>query len=333
MLIKQHELKNFKISTVDYYLLYGQNSGLIEETVNKIFKPSLSKNIINYEETDIINNIDTFKEELFNKSFFENDKLIIIKRATDKLVNLIKEILEKHPEDIKILITSGTLEKKSKLRNLFEKEKEAIAVAFYEDNYQSLLLMVQKTFREKKINVSNESINLIIERSNGNRTNITNELEKIASYADNNNQVNLEDIVKLTNLGENYKISELVDHNLLKNKKKTINILNENNLNSEESILILRTYLNKLKRLKKLKIDLKKNKNIDHVIASSKPPIFWKDKIVVKQQLNAWSIAEINHLIKKINSLELTIKKNNQISDQILNNFILENLLTTNNIT
>jgi len=333
MLIKQHELKNFKISTVDYYLLYGQNSGLIEETVNKIFKPKLSKNIINYEETDIINNIDTFKEELFNKSFFENDKLIIIKRATDKLVNLIKEILEKHPEGIKIVITTGNLEKKSKLRNLFEKEKEAIAVAFYEDNYQSLLLMVQKTFREKKIKVSNESINLIIERSNGNRTNITNELEKIASYADNNNQVNLEDIVKLTNLGENYKISELVDQNLLKNKKKTINILNENNLNSEENILILRTYLNKLKRLKKLKIDLKKNKNIDQVIASSKPPIFWKDKIVVKQQLNAWSIAEINHLIKKINSLELTIKKNNQISDQILNNFILENLLTTNNIT
>jgi len=220
MLIKQHELKNFKISTVDYYLLYGQNSGLIEETVNKIFKPSLSKNIINYEETDVINNIDTFKEELFNKSFFENDKLIIIKRATDKLVNLIKEILEKHPEGIKIVITTGNLEKKSKLRNLFEKEKEAIAVAFYEDNYQSLLLMVQKTFREKKINVSNESINLIIERSNGNRTNITNELEKIASYADNNNQVNLEDIVKLTNLGENYKISELVDQNLLKNKKK-----------------------------------------------------------------------------------------------------------------
>jgi len=172
---------------------------------------------------------------------------------------------------------------------------------------------------------------LIIERSNGNRINIKNELGKIELYAKNNKEISLENIIKLTNLGNNYDISELVDQNLLKNKKKTIKILNENNLNIEENILILKTYLNKLKRLKKLKNDLKKNKNVDQVLSSTRPPIFWKDLILIKQQLGTWSIAEIKILINKINDLELIIKKNNQISDWLLNNFILESLLTANN--
>jgi DNA polymerase-3 subunit delta len=217
------------------------------------------------------------------------------------------------------------------LRNFFEKEKNLIICAFYEDNYQSLLSIVQKTLKEKKINISNKSIDLIIERSNGNRINIKNELGKIELYAKNNKEISLENIIKLTNLGKNYDISELVDQNLLKNKKKTIKILNENNLNIEENILILKTYLNKLKRLKKLKNDLKKNKNVDQVLSSTRPPIFWKDLILIKQQLGTWSIAEIKILINKINDLELIIKKNNQISDWLLNNFILESLLTANN--
>ena len=142
----------------------------------------------------------------------------------------------------------------------------------------------------------------------------------------------MEDVLKLTNLAENYNISELVNQNLSKNKKKTINILNENNLNSEENILILRTFLNKLKRLNSLKIDLEKHKNIDQTLSSSKPPIFWKDKEIIKQQLKVLSLTEIKHLIRKVNKLELEIKKNNLISNQILNNFILENLISTNNV-
>jgi DNA polymerase-3 subunit delta len=137
--------------------------------------------------------------------------------------------------------------------------------------------------------------------------------------------------LKLTNLAENYSYSELVDQKLLKNKKRTINILNENILNIEENILILRTFLTKLKRLKKLKIDLQKTKNIEQVLSSSRPPIFWKDKDIIRQQLNILSISEIKYLIQRANNLELEIKKNNQISNQILNNFILENLISVNN--
>jgi len=330
MLIKINELKRFKKDSINFYLFHGPNTGLIEETINKLFKPIFPKNIISYDETELLNNINIFKEEIFNKSFFDNEKFIIINRASNKILDLIEELIENKITDLKIIIKASTLDKKSKLRNYFEKNKSTVITAFYEDNYQSLLQMVQNIFREKIINVSNEIINLIIERSKGNRINITNELDKILSYSKKNNKIKLEDVIKLTNLSENYNISELVDQNLSKNKKKTINILNENNLNTEENILILRTFLNKLKKLKNLKINLEKNKNIEQVLSSSKPPIFWKDKEIVKQQLKTLSLTEIKYLIHRVNDLELEIKKNNQISDQILNNFILENLKSTN---
>jgi len=331
MIIKSYELETFKIQNIDYFLFYGPNTGLIEEIINKVFKPIFTKNIINYDEGELLDNIHSFKEMVFNKSFFDDKKFIIINRDSNKILNIIQELIDSKITDLKIIIKAGTLEKKSKLRDYFEKHKSTVITAFYEDNYRSLQSMVQKIFKEKKINISNEIINLIIERSKGNRINITNEIQKILSYTKSNNKINLEDVLKLTNLVENYSISELVDQNLVKNKKRTINILNENNLNSDENILIIRTFLNKLKRLKKIKIDLNKNKNIDQVLSSSRPLIFWKDKDIIKQQLNKYSLSDIKLLIHKVNNLELIIKKNNQISDQILNNFILENLISTNN--
>ena len=332
MQIKIHELIKKIDKKINYYLFYGPNTGLIEEIINKNFKPIFSKNIITYDEVDVLNNIYAFKEMIFNKSFFDNEKFIIINRASDKILDTIKELINAELTDIKIIIKAEILEKKSKLRSFFEKDKHVIATAFYEDNHQSLSLILQNIFRERKIKISNEIINLLIERSRGNRINLYNEIEKILSYAIKKNKINLEEIQKLTKLTENYNFSELVDQNLSKNKRKTLKILNENILNSDENILLIRTFLNKLKRLKKLKISFTKNNNIEQTLQLSKPPIFWKDKEIVKLQLHTLNLAQIKNLIRKVNKLELEIKKNNQISSQILNNFILENLISTNNV-
>ena len=332
MIIKYNELKSLNKNNFNFYLFYGSNKGLIEETINKNFKPIFTKNISSFDEAELLTNIDDFKEMIFNRSFFDDKKFIIINRASGKIVNLIQELVVSQVKDLKIIITAGVLEKKSKLRNFFEKDKFTIIVPFYEDNYQSLATMIQTKFRENKINISNEIINLLVDRSKGDRINIYNEIEKILSYNKNRTKIDLEDVLKLTNLAENHDISELVDHSLSKNIKKTLNIINENNPNTEENILIIRVYLSKLRRLKRLKIDLEKNKNIEQVLSSARPPIFWKEKEIIKQQLKVKSLSDIKFLIKKVNYLELIIKKNLQASDKILNNFILENLENSNNL-
>ncbi len=207
---------------------------------------------------------------------------------------------------------------------MFEKKNETICVAFYEDNTQTLSEIANNLFKTNKLSISQEAINLIVQRARGDRLNLNNEIEKIKNYMYNNKKIELGDILKLTNLAENYNVSELVDACLSKNKKKTINILNENNYTLEDCILIIRTFLMKSKRLAKLTNEFKKTKNIDATILSSKPPIFWKEKEIVKQQIRSWSINEVKKLIYQINEVELLIKRHNNNSISILFNFIIE---------
>ena len=331
MIVKYFDLKKEIKKNNNFYLLYAQNSGLIEETINNTLKPNFSKNLYSLDEKEILTNENHFKEGILNKSFFDDDKLIIINRATDKILDTIKEIIEKKIDDLKIILKSEILEKKSKLRNYFEKSKDTIIVPFYEDNYQSLLFLAQKFIKEKKIKISSQNINFIIERSKGNRINLKNELEKIFIYSLEKDSINLEEIVKLTNLAENYNISNLIDQCLAGNKKKTVQILNENNPSFDDNILIVKNFLYKLKRLKKLKENLEINENIEIILSSYKPTIFWKDKEIIKQQLKVWTLKKIRAQIREINELENQIKKNSQISNLTVNNFIFDSLNTINN--
>ena len=331
MIVKFFNLKKNLKDNINFYLLYGSNSGLIEETTNNILKPNFSKNIFTYDENEILSYQDEFKESIFSKSFFDKDKLVIINRASDKILNLINEIIDKNIEDLIIIIKSGVLEKKSKLRKFFETDKNVIIVPFYEDNYQSLSIIAQNFFKKRKISISTQNINYIVERAKGNRLNLNNELEKIDHYCENKKSIGFDEISKLTNLSENYDISELVNQCIAKNKNKTLHILNENNSIFEDKILILKTFLYKLKRLKKIKIESETRNNVDSAISSFKPPIFWKEKDIIKHQLEIWSLFQIRLFIKQISDLELFVKKNSDLSNHIINNFILEKLELSNN--
>lgn len=323
MIIKQFDLKKNIIREINFFLLYGKNIGLIEDTIKNSLKPILPKNIFNYEENDILKNIPSFRENLVNKSFFESEKLIIINRVTDRLFNLIKELTDQNIRDISIILVSDGLEKKSKIRNFFEKSKQTICIPFYEDNIQTLSLVAQKFLRERKIDVSQQELNTLAERAKGDRINLRNELEKIESFSLNKKKIGINEILKLTNLSENYDISELVDNCLSRNKKKINKIFNENNFNQEDCLLILRIFLSRLKRLLKLYLDPNIKINIDKAISSHKPTIFWKDKEILKKQIKILNFEKIKELIYKTNKIELIIKKNPNISIDITTDFIV----------
>jgi DNA polymerase III subunit delta len=331
MIIKLHEVKNLDLTKNKYFLFYGDNEGLKEENIKNLFEKNYQNKILRYDEKEILDNINNFFNGVLTKSFFDNKKLIIINRATEKIRTTIEDLIEKNPEDIQIILNSKNLEKKSNLRKLFEKEKSIVCIPFYEDNNQTLNSIISLFFRNKKIPISQQLINVLIERSRGDRKNLDNELAKIESFLLNKKNLEIKEIIKLTNLADNYSASELVDHSLAKNTRKTVTILSENNYSDEDNIIIIRTLLAKLKRLVKIYELVDEKKNIEQAISACKPPIFWKDKPLVTQQIRSWNKNHLKDLIYKTNEIELLVKKNSLLAKNILADFIISNSKKTNN--
>tara|TARA_B100001057_G_scaffold190014_1_gene190776 strand:- start:47 stop:1039 length:993 start_codon:yes stop_codon:yes gene_type:complete len=330
MILKPYQLSNMSNKNANFFLFYGQNEGHKNDAIQQILKAGFCKNIFRYDEDEIFGNYNNFISEVSNKSFFGDKKIIIISRTSEKIYSLIEDIIDKKIEDIKIIINSKALDKKSKLRANFEKKLNLVCVAFYNDDNSTLANIAGKFFNENNIPISREILNSLVERCRGDRINLKNELTKIEAFLINKKKISVNEILKLTNLAENYSLSELADACLSKNRKKTLLIINENNFSSEDCVTIVRIFLAKAKRIFELKKIERENKNIDECLSSYRPTIFWKDKEIVRQQINNWSLEKIQKLIINMNDLELLIKRNSLISVNLVNDFILNQIRVNN---
>jgi DNA polymerase-3 subunit delta len=328
-------LKSFEISKINQeinhlILFYGKNEGLKNDSLFILNK--YKTNVSSYEEKEILDNENNFFENLLSKSLFEHKKFIVIKRSTDKILKIIEILHLKNLEDTTIILNSDNLEKKSKLRSFFEKDKTLVCVPFYPDNDQTLSKLAYNYLKDRKIAISPSNMNLIINKCGGDREKLINDLEKIEYFTKNGKRINSEYISKLINLSENHNISELIDSCLTQNKKKTISILNENNFSNEDCIMITRSFIIKAKKLLTLSKAFETNKNIDLTISSAKPPIFWKEKEITKKQIQKWKPKNIKNLIYTLSETELQIKRNINNSINLITDFILsQSSAETNN--
>ena len=323
MIVKAYDLQKFEKKNKKIFLFYGENEGYKNYLIKEVFIDNFKGEIKRFEENEVLNNFEEFISSLINKSFFEQLKLIIISRASEKIMKLIDDLIDRGINDVTIVINASILDKKSKLRSIFEKNKNLICTPFYKEDSRALFQQANIFFKNNKISVSQELINLIVERSSGDRMNLNNELNKISLFLLEKKKINIDDVIKLTNLAENYSISELADNCLSKNIKKINKIFEENIFSIDDCILIIRTLLVKTKRLLEIKKISEKNKNIEETILNYKPPIFWKDKEIVKNQISKWNLNDTEKLIYKINGIELSIKKNYYNSLNIVSDFII----------
>lgn len=331
MIIKTNELQKLTATKYNLYLLYGENRGFKNQFINEKLSLEYNGNIFKYNENEVFKDYETFISSILNKSFFEDKKLYIISDASEKILKLIEDFISSDIEDITIIVVASILDKKSKLRNFFEKGKNTVCIPFYSDQNKTLSIIANNFFKEKKISISQEVINFLIDRCRGDRSNLNNEMNKIYIYASENGKVSFEEVFKITNLAENFSVNELIDNCLAKNKKRISAILNENNFSNEDCILILRTMLSKSKRILKIKKELDNINSLDSIISSFKPPIFWKDKEIVKIQVMNWDETEIENLIYKINDIEYIIKSNSVNTLNIVSDFIINTSNKINN--
>jgi len=321
VIIKTYKIKS-ALQENNFYLFYGENTGLKEEVILEIRNKSPDSEYLNYYEKDILQDPNLFYEDIFSKSFFNDKKLIIIKDSSDKFLEIAKSILEKGLQDLTIVLVADNLDKRSKLRGYFEKEKDLYCVPFYKDENSTLNTLTINFFNKEKISISQELINIIVSKCSRDRKNLLNELNKIKLFLQDKKKIDKFTLSKIINLADDHSLSEIVDNTLLKNKNQVSKMLNENDFVFEDMIILIRSFLKNIKRLLNLKAQLGAKDNINEIIQNYKPPIFWKDKEIVKRQSELWEKSELILLIKKTNNTELMLKKNSQIYKQIIGNFI-----------
>ncbi|MAR57412.1 MAG: DNA polymerase III subunit delta [Rickettsiales bacterium] len=331
MIIKSFQLNDIKKTNSNYFLLYGKNEGQKDEIIKECFFANFKGEIINYDESQILDNKDIFFETCMNESLFEDKKIIHISRVTSKIYEIIKELISKDIANKKIILNSDLLEKRSKLRQLFETEKDLVCVAVYEDNNVSLFKIANEYFKKNNISISSENINLIIENCSGDRRNLKNEMNKIYNFCSNKNKITRGEILKLINSHENNNFFDLVDYCLAKNNKKVVSIINSNIFNKNDSIIIIRSFLSRLKRLIYLKKLFLEIGDIKETVNKFKPAIFWKDKDIAQQQMKNWSYDEVYQMLSEINAIEINYKKNYELSHNLIFDFIFSKSNIANN--
>ena len=327
MILKSYEIQKNKsnLSKYNFFLLYGENFGLkkdIKEYIEiEIKKKDKHIEISSLYENDILNNEENFFNSIFSGSLFSEKKIIIIHESTDKIINNVTNIYNKYVENVYLIFFSDVLEKKSKLRNFFEINKKTICIPCYLDSEKDLEIIAQSELKKSSINLSREAINLLIEKSNSDRNNLKNEIEKIKSYALNKKRIEFDEIKSLINFSGDHKSDILVNECLCGNILQYKKVVSEIYINTINQVYLLRILSNKIQRLLKIKEKENKLNNLDKLINSSTPTIFWKEKPLVKKQLSIWSSNDLNKLINEINNTELLCKKNPEISKVIFFNF------------
>jgi DNA polymerase-3 subunit delta len=330
MIIKSYEIKKNKTNLLknNFFLLYGENLGLKKDIKNFITNELKKKNdsveILSLFESEIINNKDNFFNLIYSGSLFSQQKIITIYETTDKIIDIVKETYKKYSEDIYLIFFSNVLDKKSKIRNFFEKENKLTCVACYLDNEKDLATITQLELKKNNINLSRESINLLIEKSNSDRDNIRNEIEKIAAYSLDKEKIELDEVKSLINFSGDYKSDIFVNECLCGNITQYKKIISELYVNTINQILLLRILSNKIHRLLKIKEKTNESNNFETLINTFKPSIFWKEKTIVKKQLTIWKLKDLKEIIPNINNTEILCKKNPQISNSIFMNFFME---------
>ena len=339
MIIKSYEIQKNKFNLLknNFVLLYGENYGLKKEIKSFISTEIKQKNasveILSLYENEIFDNEENFYNLAYTGSLFGKKKIITIYEASDKIINKINDIYTKYPENVFLIIFSEILEKKSKLRNFFEKNKKTICIPCYLDSEKDLKIIAQSELKKNNILISDEGINLLIEKSNSDRNNLRNEIEKIKSYSLNKKMLKLHEIKSLINFSGDYKSDIFINECLCGNISQYKKIMSELYLSAVNQILLLRILSNKIQRLLKIKEQENKLNNLDNLINAFKPVVFWKERPLVKKQLFIWSLNDLQKMISNINDTELLCKKNPQISKSIFLNFFLEICKKANNFS
>ena len=310
------------------FLFYGENQGLKQEFKEKLKKQNKTKEILNLFQDEIIKNKNILINEIKNKSLFNEKKIIFINQVNDKILDTLDEIMESIQEE-RIFLFGDILDKKSKLRNYFEKSKSCGISPCYQDNEITIKKIISKRLKEFQ-GVTSQIINFITQNTGLDRNKVNNEIDKIIScFSDK--KVNFNKIDSLLNNRTNDDFNLLKDEALKGNKINTNRLLADTVFEIENNIYYLNSINQRINRLNEIQNMKQENLNIDSIISNLKPPVFWKDKAMLLEQSKKWNKNKIKKALKRTYNTEIEMKSNSSIrKDLLIKNLIIDLCVTAN---
>ena len=327
MILKSFEVENNIQNALKFkfILIYGENIGLKDVLKKKIINSDNDADIVNLYQEDIAKNKDILLAEVKNISLFKQKKIIILNQINEKLFSEIDSLLDSK-EDIRIILIGDILDKKSKLRSLFEKGTSLAVIPCYNDNDITLKKLIQNELRGFK-NVNSNIINMILNQSNLNRKTILNNIEKIKSFYENKiiSDNNLE---TLLNSDRNELFENIRDAALSGDKTKLNVLLNNFPFTNEDSFLYINMINYRLIKLLEIHKENTNNNDINTTINKIRPPIFWKDKPEFLKLMKKWDKQRLTGALKYLGQVEEKIKKNSTLNNSTLVKNSITNICT-----
>ncbi len=317
--------ENLNILKNNFILFYGENLGLIQDFKENIKDNFPNYKILKYNQDELLSNEEIFYNELKNKSLFDEKKIFFINHVSDKLLNLIEDIIKKNKTD-RVFLFADLLEKKSKIRNFFEKGSETDLIPCYQDNTFSIKKIILKNLNNFP-GLNSKIINYLIDNCNLDRSKLKNEINKIKTYFDKKS-LNIEELDKLLNFKENNDFGELKDAAILGDKINTNKLLSSTIIEEEKSVLYLAMINQRLSKLNELQ---NKNENIEKIIGNMRPPIFWKDKPVIINQAKKWNNGKLKKALSETFDFEIKIKSNSLLDKKLIIKKLLINICNLSN--
>ena len=318
MIFKSYILENNlqTIANFKVFLFYGENQGLKKDFKEKLKSTYKKNDLLNFIQSDIIKNKEILLNEVSNKSLFNERKIIFVDQVNDKILDNFEELINQITTE-KIFLFADILDKKSKLRNLFEKNKTLGVVPCYLDNETSIRKIIVEGLKTNK-GLSNQMINVIVQNTGFDRYKVDNEIKKIISYFGVNGELNLEKIEALLNIRSNDDFGTLRDEAIKGNKINTNKLLSDTVLEQENNIYNLNSINQRFYKLKEIESLKDSNSSIETIISNLRPPIFWKDKPIIIEQLKKWNKDKINKALNETYKTEIMIKSNSAIKKDLL---------------
>ncbi len=301
---------NLKSIDKKLFLFFGENLGYKIDIQKKLRLTYKGYEFLKFSQDEILKNESIIFNEVNNVSLFTSKKIFVIDQVNDKLSSIVEDISKKIDTNI-LFLFAEILDKKSKIRNYFEKSKECAAIACYSDNQITIKKIIMERLKEYD-GLNTNIINSLIENCGLDRIKLNNELNKISLYF-KDKKIDQNQLEILLNTNYNDDLNLLKDTILIGDKLKTNKLLSETVIDNEKNFFIMNLINQRLRKLLEIK-RLTINNNIINALEKIKPPIFWKDKENFLKQNKIWDEKKIRNVLAKTYDLEVSIKSNSIIN-------------------